>query len=250
MLSIRDIESLPEEKAVKDALEHLVIKEHEVYLIDLGDAFGYSALVYKNGKPIHYANDYELHHSKRSRGELRNIYVEGLNNKLFTEEELTGPVKGYDDYQRKSYYLHNYYGMRYDNVSMFFIVTPESEAAHNEAIKGLFFNPVSYSYMADKEAVEHMADLQKRLSDRRKECEQSYEYLKSAFKYEMSNHEYAINTYQGNWDVLSCFGEITYNEFDDINDYFDQLKFTDVQKKAFLDARKEYFAECETRQIC
>ena len=55
----------------------------------------------------------------------------------------------------------------------------------------------------------------------------------------MANHEYAIN-WQGNWDVLSCFGKIRYVENDDFNSYFRQLNFKPVQIKAFLAARCEY----------
>lgn len=54
--------------------------------------------------------------------------------------------------------------------------------------------------------------------------------------YEMANHEYAIN-WQGNWDVLSCFGNIKYDHEHDDQDldfYFDQLEFTKTQRSAFM----------------
>ena len=41
-----------------------------------------------------------------------------------------------------------------------------------------------------------------------------------AFEYEMDNHEYAINYYQGDYDVLSCFIKC---DWDDDKDYTDYL---------------------------
>lgn len=44
----------------------------------------------------------------------------------------------------------------------------------------------------------------------------------SAFRYEMDNHEYAINYYQGDWDVISCFTSKRL-EFSDDKNYKDYL---------------------------
>ena len=55
------------------------------------------------------------------------------------------------------------------------------------------------------------------------------EFAKSAFRYEMDNHEYAIN-WEGDADVLSCFG------WDP--DTFSKVH-TEIQN-AYLDARKEH----------
>ena len=69
---IQDIEAVTEETAREMALEVLTVKGHTVYLVDFGGYFGYSCLVFCNGRHIHYANDYQLHHSKiESTDELR-----------------------------------------------------------------------------------------------------------------------------------------------------------------------------------
>ena len=95
-LGIKEIEALTEEEVKEIAEEMLVIKEHNIYLVDFEGYFGYSRLVFKNNHHIYYANDYELHHNyltkdkERSEAKalLRERFIEGANNILFTEEEI------------------------------------------------------------------------------------------------------------------------------------------------------------------
>lgn len=65
-------------------------------------------------------------------------------------------------------------------------------------------------------------------------------FAEDAFYYEMGNHEYHINTYQGNYDVLSCFGHIEYDDCDDYNVYFDQLNFSPEIREAYKKARRRF----------
>lgn len=48
-----------------------------------------------------------------------------------------------------------------------------------------------------------------------------------AFEYEMENHEYAINYYQGDWDVCSCFCNCEYEEDKDWQDYLREGGYDD-----------------------
>ena len=57
-MNIERIESLTYTEAAGMALEKLNIKGHDCFICDLGGNFGYSILVFKNGKHIYYANDY------------------------------------------------------------------------------------------------------------------------------------------------------------------------------------------------
>lgn len=247
--NITTIEALTETQAKEMATESMKIKDHDIYFVDFGGGFGFSALVFNNNHHIHYANDYELHHSGRTKDELKSWYIEALNNKLFTDAELEAPIKDYDDYNRKGHYLHNYYGMRYDNVSAFHISTPENDKQFEKDIKGLTYNPVSFSYMKDVKAIEHMKDLFKALLKRYEERKTSYDYMKDAFKHEMFNHEYAINSYQRNWDVLSCFYNVEYVESDSYEEYFNQLNLDEMTRKAYRDARREYYKYCEEHDM-
>ena len=72
-----------------------------------------------------------------------------------------------------------------------------------------------------------------------KQLQNDYNYLYNAYKYEMYNHEYVINSYQRNFDTLSAFyGNIEYNEDDDMHKYFERLNFNEIQVKAYKDAAR------------
>ncbi len=240
-LSYDTIEKLTEAQAQEMALDTAEVKGYTVYFIDGGEHRGFSSLVYKDGHHIHYVDDFSnLHPSIKSADDLKAKYLEVLNNKLFTEDELAEPLKSYDDYRKKSHFLHNYYHMSKDYVSMFFIVTPESEKEHRKKISGMTFNPIGLCYMRDKDFIKHHIELNDTLEALKLNVKHNYEYQKSAFKYEMFNHEYVIN-WQADYDVLSVFGVVNYN--DDLNAMMDSLNFTEVQKRAYLDARSEVCRE-------
>lgn len=241
-----DIEHISEDWARELADEVLNIKGFNCYLLDIGGAYGYSILVYKNNHHIYYADDYQLHHPSKTVDELRAWYIETLNHKLYTDDEIISPLKDYDDYTSKSYFLSNYYGMQEDYVSAFYIVTPESKAEHDKAIEGKIYNPVCYSYYDEDKAdfITHHIELKKQLEQQKKQMQNDFEYMKQAFLSEMWNHEYGYN-WQADYDVLSCFGSIQYNHYDDMNDYFNQLNFTDDQRRAYREARREYYSKFE-----
>ena len=243
--NITEIENLTEDDARDMAIETMTIKDHNVYFVDFGGYFGYSALVFMDGMHIHYTNDYELHHKylNGDRDALRAAYIEKLNRKLFTEQEITSSCATYDEYKAKKEFLHNFYGMRRPHRSIFGIWTAEKEAEFHRETADMFYDPIAFAYYDDKSFVEHHVSLYDALEKAWAEHENDFDALKSAFKYEMRNHEYAIN-WQGNWDVLSVFGQVRYVEGDyDIENYFDQLRFTDVQRRAYYAARSEYLRE-------
>lgn len=239
-VTIRDIEALTEPEAKTLALEELTIKGYSVYLIDFPGYFGYSACVFKNGKHIYYANDYELHHQGKTHEGLRAMYIKALNGKLFTEEELAEPLKSYDEYRAKANFLVNYYHMSQDYISCFRICHNEAEEkAYKESIAGLHLNPISFCYMADVEFIKHHAALKAKLDQRYSETENDFEYQKSAFLYEMYNHEYGIN-WQADYDVINCFDRVPYKDAG-TEWYLSQTDFNDVQKNAYREAKREYF---------
>lgn len=61
-----------------------------------------------------------------------------------------------------------------------------------------------------------------------------------AFVYEMCNHEYAINYYQGDWDVCSCFCKCEYGDDKDWRDYLKEGGYGDEVLGYFLKALKKY----------
>ncbi len=245
--AIYDIEAMTEEKAAAIALETLNIKGHTIYLADFGGYFGYSCLVFLNGRHIHYANDYELHHPQKTQNELRTLYIKKMYNILFAPEEISEPLVDYDEYSRKEYYLRNYYGMQKDYVSMFQIFhTKQEEQEYKEKTAKMVFDPVSFAYYDDADFVKKHMELFRKLEATKNSMSDNFDYWKTAFKYEMNNHEYGIN-WQADYDTLSVFGGIQYHgdEEDEVEQYFNELRFTESQRKAYWAARREYLQECE-----
>lgn len=243
VMNIKDIETLTENEAREMAVEICMIKGHYVYFVNIAGNFGYSALVFKDGRHIKYANDYELHHPNTTRDELNTFYKLSLMNKLYTEDEIAAPLKSYSEYTAKSNYLHNYYGLRRDHVSIFCInPSKEQQADFERKTKTMTFDPVAFAYYDDAEFVKRHLELFGTLETRYSETADNYEYQKSAFLYELGNHEYHINSYQGDWDTLSAFGNIEWHGQgpDARRQYYAELKFTETQIKAFEDARKEF----------
>lgn len=240
------IEALTEQEAQALAIERMEIKGHAVYFVDFGGYFKYSCLVFKNGHHIHYANDYELHHNGKTRDELRAMFIAGRNNILFTDDEITAPLKDYGEYERREYFLRNYYGMQADKLSVFGDFRSDDKIKAYEEQKKAFpyYSPISFGYYADEGFARHLTELYEKLQEQKNAMADNFEYYKGAFKSEMANHEYHIN-WQADFDTLSAFGAVTWHgeEPDELQKYFDELGFNDTQRRAYLAARKEFLKE-------
>lgn len=242
---IDDIYDLTEPEAKSLAEESAEIKGFNIYFINFSEEghfpfYGYSYLVYRNGRQIKYANDYELHHPGKTHEELRAMYVKALNGKLFTEEELAEPLKSYGEYKAKANFLGNYYPLQVDYVSIFGIFnTEEAKQEHERKIAGKHLDPVGFCYVDDPDFVRKHVALKAKLDQRYAETLDNFEYQKSAFLYEMYNHEYGIN-WQADWDVINCFATVPYKDAG-TEWYLAQTGFTDVQKDAYREAKREYF---------
>lgn len=73
-----------------------------------------------------------------------------------------------------------------------------------------------------------------------------HDFAVSAFRYEMDNHEYAINTYQGDWEVVGCFSAKPL-EFGDDKNYIDYLREAglDHLTGCYEEARKSHYKAAE-----
>lgn len=238
--TIRDIETLTETQAAEMAIETTTVKGHQVYFVDFGGYFGYSALVFADGRHIKYADDYELHHAGKSRDELREFYLGSLSRKLFTADEMEN-VSDYRDKQAKEYYIRNYYGLRRDHVSLFFCGPDSEREKLRKKTEKMIFSPIFLAYYDKKDAdfvksgEELLATLEK--AEPQKD---NAEYWKDAFLREMFNHEYGIN-WQADFDVCSCFGNCSGVEnIDDLNALFAACNFSDAQRAAYMAAQREY----------
>ena len=219
--------------------EHHVVKGHDVYMVDLGGRFGFSALVCADGMHLYYANDYQLHHSTKTVDELRDWYLMTMEHKLFTEEELLAPATSYDEQQRKAHYLHNHYAMRRPRVSIFGDA-PKWFAAEKSS---MFFSPVGFGWYHDKWFVDHMNELHEGMERATEAMRGNYDYMFKAFVHEMYNHEYPIN-WQGDWDVINCFTRVDYAD-EDTAWYLNQTGWNDEVKRAYIDARAKVMHDGE-----
>ncbi len=248
-MNIKEIENLTEDMAKEMAIETMEVKGFNIYFVEIEGAFGYSYLVFKNNHHIKHANDYELHHGyivkEEGKEALRSYYIERINDKLFTDEEIASELSSYDEYERKNYFLTNLYALQQDYLSIFCInPSKEEQEAFEKAKENMTYDPVGFCYIKDKAFVEKHIALKKKLLDAKENTVNNFEYQKNAFLYEMYNHEYAIN-WQADYDTLSAFGRLTYREDDDVNKYFDELGFNEIQRNAYKAAREEYYKKQE-----
>lgn len=224
-----------DEKAVKTmAKEAIEIKGHMVYLANLGEYFGYSALVFADGRHIYHANDYALHHgSKKDDFEyLRKWYIESMTEKLFTEDEIKTPSKDYAERQAKESYLHNYYPMKREYQTIF-CKPEEAKEWYKRDKESAVYSEIAFAYFKPCDAmfVAHLNGLYEAF----RACNnplRDYAHAKEAFEHEMWNHEYAIN-WQGDYDVISCFARVSYKGD---GTEIDQTGWTDEIKRAYHDA--------------
>lgn len=239
-MRIDEIEALDENQVKEMAKESIEIKGHTVYFVYLGRYFGYSALVFADGRHIYHANDYELHHSTMEGNEelLREWYVSTMKNKLFTEDEMRTSSDDYYERTAKEYYIRNYYPMRREYQSVFWGGDKARDWYQKEKTSAVF-SKLAFAYFKkeDRPFVEHMNELYKAFN----ECNnplRDFDHAKKAFKAEMFNHEYAINS-QGDWDVINCFCPVEYRGD---GTELEQTGWSEEIKKAYRDAAKEVLA--------
>ena len=241
-----DIEDLDEKQAKTMAIETAEIKGFNVYFIDFGEYFNYCALVYKDGRHINHASLNQLTdggNTAESEGQigLKNRYVKILNDKLFTEDEIVGPVKSYKDFSAKLYFLQNLYSQQRESVSFFNIFhNEEEEAEYDRKVSGMIRDAVGlcYYYPKVQEFVKHHYELREALFKAKDQMKNDYDYWFNAFLYEMYNHEYMIS-WNGDYNTLSTFGHITPYDGAPLNKWFKELQFTDTQIRAYHDAVRE-----------
>lgn len=76
-----------------------------------------------------------------------------------------------------------------------------------------------------------------------------HDFAVEAFEYELRNHEYCYNHYQGDWDVITgIFGE---TKFRDEYDYSDYLKALGCEEciEYFAEAKRKYYRWCDENDI-
>lgn len=235
--TIKDIENLtPMQLETFAEFKKESIKGHDVYFGELG-CFGHSAIVCADGRQIRHANEYQLHYPESrypTVGDVHEKMVEKLHGKLFTEDELEGECESYAEFLAKKHFIANYFGDRREHQSIFCYTEP-AEWYQREKETAIL-NPVTFAYYHDYDEwfVERCKELYANLC-RNNDPLRDYEHAKEAFKYEMYNHEYAINC-QGDWDVINCFCKV---EYEGDGSEIEQTPWNDEVKRAYRDAAHE-----------
>lgn len=206
-MTISEIQNLTYDEA-KQMAEEMEIKGHSCFFVEFDDRFGYSVLVFKNRRHIYYANDYELHNEyivKESGKEgLKQLYIKELNNKLFTDEELMGEVLTYAEYDKKCYFLRNYYIMRYDCISIWGIGKEEQERFDKARKTLTVYNPISFCYVADENIVKTQKEILLHLENEFIKLKNNDDEFRKMVAYQLANHEACITgSYE---DALGALG--------------------------------------------
>lgn len=197
-LNINEIQALLVEEVKAYSLEKLSIKGFDVYLIDLGKYFGYSALVFKDAHHIYHANLYELFYKydNPTHGQLRERYINILNNKLFLDEELIS-VDNYHDYNRKTFFIRNYMSQEYDYLTAFCINGKYSEKDLEKFKSGKYpnYSNIAFAYFKDNSYQDRAKPLINKLEKSYSDVMENIHIFKEAVKQALYNHEVCI-TYE------------------------------------------------------
>ncbi len=76
------------------------------------------------------------------------------------------------------------------------------------------------------------------------ELMKDHDFAVSAFRYEMDNHEYAINYYQGDWEVCGCFVKTKWGEDKTYVEYLSEAGHSDWIP-AYQEARRSHMKAAE-----
>lgn len=214
-MNITEIENLTYEEAKNIALENLTIKDHDCFLVDFSGYFGYSVLVFKNGKHVYHANDYELlHHwlvKEKGCDGLREYYINEMNEKLYTDVEMMEEPTSYDEYEKKNHFLRNYHIMRYDHESIFFIGTDAEREERKKRIERNYpyYNPVSFCYVAEPEIINIQKKYLEILQNTYERLQNNLEVFRGMVRKELANYEACITC--DYTDALDALG-LTFEE--------------------------------------
>lgn len=230
-MTIREIERITFAEAQNMAIATTEIKEHDCFFVELGEHFGYSVLIFKNGRHIYHANDYELHNShivtKKGKEALKRYYIKSLSKKLFTNAELLEPIGSYEEYNRKDYFLRNYWIMRYDYISAFAITEEDQNAIEEGKKSHPFFNSMSFCYVANKEIIDEESKYFEHLQKEYEKLSNDLDSFREIIATELANHEACLTCdYK---EALSAIGL----KFDDLP--IDKQNIVKVELKKQID---------------
>lgn len=194
-LNITEIEALSRVEVEKYAIEKICIKEFNIYLVDLGSYFGYSALVFKDSHHIYFANLYGANQIYDDHIQLREKYINSLNNMLFLDDELTSATS-YDDHEKKANFIRNYMPQEYEYLTIFCIKNYQGEDLEKyKSGKYTYYSDIAFAYFKDTSYQDRAEPLIKKLRKSYTDIMEDLKEFKKAVKKELHNYEACI-TYE------------------------------------------------------
>lgn len=215
---VEEAQSITEDFAKEIAEETMTVKGFNIYFVNFGGYLGYSYLVFKNNYHIYNLNMYERYlwwlaeeKEEDTLKVLKEYYLKKINNTFYAEEEIAEPLKSRDEYESKRLFLHSCHGKQGEDF------------------------------------IKRRTELLELLDKRKDEAADSFEYQKNVFLKEMHYHANAFSWNASvlgldvDYDMLSAFGNITRKNGGTLAEYFDELNFSETQRKAYKAARNEYW---------
>lgn len=194
---IEAIEKITYDEAEAMAEEKIIIKEHDCFIVDFGGCFGCSILVFKDGKHIHYANNYKLHNryivAESGKQGLKDHYIKKMQCKLFTDDELTGSINSYGEYELKRNFLVNYWIQRYDHISAFAIEEKAIQTLEKVKKKYPYFNKINFCYVSDEKIVDEAMKYSNHLYSEYEKIKNNNDVFREMISRELSNYEACIS---------------------------------------------------------
>lgn len=196
-MTLSEMENINYKEALKlNVIEEKEIKGHTCIFAELEGRFGYSVLVFKNGRHVYHADDFELHHGhimrERGRDGLRQFYITSLSQKLYTDEELMENAVSYDEYHKKDHFLRNYWIMRYECETAFGIGKDDKRKLEKVKKKLPYFNPISFCYVGDASIIDDQHKYMFHLKKSFKTLLNNPETFRQMIRRELDNHEACI----------------------------------------------------------
>lgn len=189
------VELITYEQAKKDALKTVNIKGHEIFILDIPD-FGYSALVFKEQTHLKHANEYELYYQYKVKAEgreaLLQYFLEQLNEKLFTEDEIFGSANSYFEYKNKLNYVLNIWIAQFEHISAFYIGKTEEKELKKKIKKYPHYSPYSFCYVKNKEIIRKQTLMMRHLNDEFIKLRKNPVSFREMISYELANYEACI----------------------------------------------------------
>lgn len=185
-----------------EAREHALVNVQDfkpgfnLYIVDFGGYFGVSRLLFKNGRHLYHASDYQLHHQSKSEAELIAYYMRTAKTKVFTDEELLEqPLKNYNDFLNKQSFALNIAPQTHEYRTAWHIRQGKDDNYYEIVEKEFpFFVRAVMAYVKDQKTAEYLNNLLLVLDEKYEVFINSdnLEQFQDAIAHELANHEACI----------------------------------------------------------